>query len=72
MSDRTPPPIEHEHVTNPRARIAAGSLWRVQDQTAAYLAALGPDATRRQLELRLEELGRNRRAPKAPGRPRGA
>lgn len=63
----TEPAIEHEHVTNPRARIAAGSLWRVHDQTAAYLEAAGADATRRQLRLRLEALDRERKPKRGVG-----
>ena len=56
----TAPAILHEHVTNPRAKIASDSLWRVQEQTAAYLEAMGPEATARQLEARSAELAKLR------------
>lgn len=57
----TPEPIEHEHVTNPRAYVGPSTRLRVQEQTELYLDAMGADATRRQLAERRTELEARKR-----------
>lgn len=54
-------PIEHEHVTNPRAYVGPTTRLRVSEQTRLYLDLMGAEATRRQLKARAAELAERKR-----------